>query len=204
MSEHFNNINGVTKLYDPLAIIALVVSIASVAFIIMKEGIGLALGYRESAATSRRKREIDSKLRAEVRVELRKFLVSLTKKERDDEKELESIVELGQSAYFARSISGKLLEDMTQYMSSALGLLAATLASFFATLYIGANADFSMSYDFVAFVLLVGLAFFAFYMTTKQLKKHYSLRERFVRLGENPSLGYCRELLEDLKKEGSW
>jgi len=137
-----------------------------------------------------------------VKSELEKFLVSLTKKERDAEKELESIVELGQSAYFARSISGELLEDMTQYMNSALGSLATTLASFFATLYIGANADFSMFGNSVAFVALAALTFFAFYMTTKQLKKHYLLRERFVRLGENPSLGYCRELLEDLKNEG--
>jgi hypothetical protein len=124
---------------------ALVVSIASVAFVIMREGIGLALGYRESEATSRRKREIDSKLRAEVKNELKGFLLLLTKKERNEEKELEAIVELGQSAYYARSISSKLLEDMTRYMSSALAFLSATLLTFFLALYTGLNTpDFSV------------------------------------------------------------
>jgi hypothetical protein len=41
-------------------------------------------------------------------------------------------------------------------------------------------------------------------MTTRQLRKHYLLRERFLRLGENPNLDYCKKLVEELTKEGSW
>jgi hypothetical protein len=191
-------------LYDPLAIIALVVSIATLAFVVIREGIGLILGYRESPATLRRKREIDSKLRAEVRDELKKFLVSLTKKERDEEKELESMNELGMSAYFARWISGELLEDMTRYMNSALTCLAATLASLFITLYIGTTSDLSIETNSVFLAIFVVITLFSFYLTTRELKRHYFLRERFVRLGENPNLEFCRELHEDLENEGLW
>lgn len=192
-------------MYDPLAIVALVISIASVAFVVVKEGIGLALGYRESGMTSRRKREIESKLRAEVRNELKGFLYLLTKKERNEEKELEAVIDLGRCAFYARSICSNLLEGMTRYMSSALGLLAATLAVFFLTLYVGLNnPDLSNSSNLIPLIVYAILAFALFYMTTRQLKKHYSLREKFLRLGENPRLDYCRTLVEELKKEGLW
>jgi len=190
---------------DPVSIIALVVSVASVAFIVVKEGTSLALGYRESSVTARRKREIDSKLRAEVRREIARFMILLEKDKRNEEKEFDRAMELGRSADYARSISGRLLEDMTQHMSSALGLLSATLLSFFLALYLGLNIpDFLVPNASIPFLMSVALVLVSFYMTTKQLRKHYLLRERFIRLGENPNLEYCRKLVEELKKEGIW
>jgi predicted membrane chloride channel (bestrophin family) len=105
------------SLYDPLAIIALVVSLTSAIFIVLKEGIGLLLGFRESAQTSRTRREIDVKLRNEVKNHEREVMKSITL-EKDQEKELQTLVDLGQSAYYARSITTRLLEQMTQRMGS--------------------------------------------------------------------------------------
>jgi hypothetical protein len=188
-------------LYDPLAIIALVVSIASVAFVIMKEGIGLALGYRESESTSRRRREIESKLRAEVRVELKSFLDTVDKGDRNEAKELEAIINLGRHAHHARSMCGNLLENMTYYMSSAMTYLAGTLTVFFLTLYVGLNSpNLSIPENFVPFLAYVMLTLALLYMTVKQLKRHYSLRVRSLRLGENPTLDYCGKLVEELEK----
>jgi hypothetical protein len=195
-------------LYDPVlfSLVALVVSISSIAILIMKEGVGLILGYRESPETSRRRREIDSKLRAEVRKEEQKFLLSVTEKEgeRDEEKELESLMELGRSAFFARAMCENLLDDITRYMHLALSYLSVGLLVFFFTLYIGVNTDFSTSNSYVVFIIFVAITFFVFYQTYKQLRNHYLLRERFVRLSENANLEYCRELGEELENEGLW
>lgn len=189
-------------MYDPLAIIALVVSIASIAIILLEKGVSLPLGYRESIETTTRKKDIDSKLRDEVRKE--QLLHDSTRKERNEEEELESLVELGRDAFFARSISGNLLNDITRYMNSALSNLLIGLFVFFFTLYIGVNTDFSTTNSIVVFVIFVIITLSAFYFTYKQLRKHYLLRERFVRLSENANLEYCRELVEELEDEGLW
>jgi hypothetical protein len=170
----------------------------------MREGPGLTLGYRESATTSRRKREIDLKLRAEVRKEITRYALLLGKDKRDEEKEFEKAVKLGRSADYARSISGKLLEDITQHISSALSNLAVTLIASFGTIYMGLNLDLSVLNNLITIFALVVVTFFALYMTNKQFRKYYLLRERFVRLGENPTLDYCTKLVEELRSQGVW
>jgi hypothetical protein len=194
------------NLYDPLAIIALVVAIASLAFIVLEKGEDLPLRYRESEETLRRKKEIDLKLRAQARSELKKFVQSLMKigdEEANEEEDLDKLVELGQSAYYARSLSERMLEDMTKYMGSALGMLCVTLVAFFVTLYMGVSAsNLADVNSFLPFFSLAVLTFFALVMTIRQLQKHYSLREKFVRLGESPNLENCWKIGEELRNEG--
>lgn len=139
-----------------------------------------------------------------MRKEITRYALLLGKDKRDEEKEFEKAVKLGRSADYARSMSGKLLEDITQHISSALSNLAVTLIASFGTIYMGLNLDLSVLNNLITIFALIVVTFFALYMTNKQFRKYYLLRERFVRLGENPTLDYCTKLVEELRSQGVW
>jgi uncharacterized membrane protein len=187
-------------LYDPLAIIALVISVASAVFVTITKGFDMLLGYRESGETSKRRDEINRKLRDEVKKQEQEVLKTIAS-EKDEEKELETLVDLGQSAFYARSIANRLLEQMTQRMGAALGFVAITLVVFLLTLFQGLNSDLSNLTATIPFFFFIALGFGTLYVTAKMLQGYYTLRERFLRLCENTTLAYCKELVEELREK---
>lgn len=58
---------------DFIALAALVVSIVTTVFVVVTSGLGLALEYRESETTSKRKKDVDEKLKDDLKVRLKQF-----------------------------------------------------------------------------------------------------------------------------------
>lgn len=190
-------------MYDPLAIVALIISVASAIFVIITQGFDMLLGYRESSETAKRREEINSKLRAEVKEQEREVLRTITL-EKNEEKELQTLVDLGQSAFYAKSITNRLLERMTERIGTAIGFVAMSLGTFLVTLFQGLNQNLSDIANLLPFLVFVALGFSMLYLAGRALRQYYLLRERFLRLGENPTLAYCKELSEELRKENVW
>lgn len=195
------------SLYDPIIIAAFIISISSAIFVAIKEGVGLTLEYRESETTSRRKKEIDDTLRKEVKKKLDKFLKEDRSTKADDEEVLEKIEDLGRCAFLARFTTERMLDNMTSYMKVAFKNLAVFLFALFFTLfyYFTMLEGTVIRYDiFLMFCFLVIMTGVFFALVITNLKKHYFIREEFVRLSENPNLDYCDELYDELYGRGLW
>ena len=186
---------------DILTIAALVISIMSIVLIIIEKVPDLLLGYREKESTVEKKKVIDAKLKTEVKDELSKFLLLLSEEERNEEKELEALDELGLSAYFARHISSNVLDGMTNYAKSGIKYLALSIPVFLMA-FIALGSGLTDSSQTVFIIFFFGFALFIFYMAARQFIGYYRMRERFLGLSESPTLEFCEELHEQLRSEG--
>jgi hypothetical protein len=190
---------------DPISLVALILSAVSIILWGMKEGIRLPLEFRESEETSRRRETIEKKLGDEVKKELGELQKSLVEKEGIGEKELEDISNLGRHAFFARSASSKMLEDMTFYMSNALTTLAMGLVALVITVFYGlVIIDVLNPNNALMLFLLAGFTMILFIMTYYRVKNHYILRKAFIELSENANLEDCEELVEELRDKKLW
>jgi hypothetical protein len=56
----------------------------------------------------------------------------------------------------------------------------------------------------IPFMMFLLLAVIAFCLSIREVRRYYLLRERFLRLSENATLAYCKQLTEELRKENVW
>lgn len=187
---------------------ALVLSLISIVLWGLKEGIGLPLEYRESEATANRRKDIDDKLRAEVKTNMSRVMVILSEHKENEETELEEIEELGRCAFLARWTSSRILEGMTYSMSRALrafgtGILIVVIVVLY-FLYLSTSATIVSMENILFAIVFVILTAIPFIITYNHVKKHYILREAFTRLSENANLEYCKELVDELQDKDLW
>jgi uncharacterized membrane protein len=195
-------------LVDPIALLALMLSLISIVLWGLKEAIGLPLEYRESETTANRRKDIDDKLRAEVKTNKSRVMVILSEHKESEEKELEEIEELGHCAFLARWTSSRILEGMTYSMSRALrlfgtGILVAVIVVLY-FLYLSMIETIMSTESIFFMIVFVILTAIPFIMTYNHVKKHYVLREAFTRLSENANLEYCKELVDELRDKDLW
>jgi len=194
-------------LYDPIVILALVLSIASIVFVGIREGIGLTLGYRESETTQRRKKEIEGHLLEELRKKWKSLMEDVMKSENKEEGiPIEDLEEIGYLCYLARSMIEDMLDTMATYAKTALKNLVYSLYFLFATIVWIVNfPEFYMSLDVgLFFFVFAPLTYVNFHWMVKNLKRHYFIRDRFIRLSEKPNLEYCEEVAEELMEKDLW
>jgi hypothetical protein len=192
-------------LVDIVSVTALVVSIVTVVFVIVREGFGLTLEYRESEATSKRKRNVDEKLKEDLKTRQKQYL-EMERAQSNGEILLGNLEELGRCAFLTRSLTSNMLESMTRHIKSGLRSLAVAIIMLAVVILTSLFGDFSSSpnqpssgsgYLIMIFALLL-LAGFS-YGAYMELGKHLRLREHFVKLSENPNLQYSEQLFNELR-----
>jgi len=180
-----------------------VVSIVTAVFVIVGQGFGLTLEYRESEATSKRKKDVDERLKVDLKTRQKQYL-EMERAQSNGEIIMVSLEELGRCAFLARSLTSNMLESMTRHIKTGLRYLAVAvvmLAIIILTILFG---DFSYSLQQTGsgyLIMFLALMFFAVfgYMAYIELGKHLKLREHFVKLSENPNLQYSEQLFDQLR-----
>ena len=184
---------------DFIAIAALVISIGSFIFVAIKEGIGLTLEYRESEVTRNRKLRIDGSLRKELKEKTKSFWKKgIPVDTKDEEEAFEALQDLGRYSHHVRFATEDMLDSLSSHSKAAFKCLLSSMYFLFFTIVIGVYfglADW-VSWFYVLIFALPTIIFLGW--TVRNFRKHYAMREEFVRLSENPTLKYCDELIEDL------
>ena len=184
---------------DPFVIVALMVSIFSALFVAIKEGIGLTLEYRESEVTMKKKKEIDEKLRHQVKDDMKKLVASCVSKKDIDEETLKSAEDIGYEAYLSRSATVDLLDGIVFHAKRAFRNLGIALYFLFFTIVFGVYFwDIYFLNSLLSIGVLGSASFIYFVYTIRSLKNYYSIREKFGLLYENPTIERCREVINEL------
>lgn len=182
------------------------VSIATALFVIVGRAIGLTSEYRESEATSKRKRDIDEKLKVDLKMRQNQY-VKMEHGQSNGDTLFTSLEELGKCAFLSRSLTSNMLDSLTRNMKSGLRNLAVAIVMLALAVLTGVFGDFSYSsqqgpgsgYVITALALLF-LAGFG-YAAYGALGKHLKLRDYFVKLSETPSLQCAEQLFDELRQQ---
>lgn len=191
---------------DFIAVTALVVSIVVGVFVVVREGFGLTLEYRESEATSKRKRDVDEKLKQDLKGRQKQYL-EMESAQGNSETQIVHLEELGRCAFLTRSMTSTMLDNMTRYIKDGLRNLVAVMVMLALAIlfmlfgdfsYISGQAGSGYVVVFISLILLAGFGYAAY----KDFGKHLKLREAFIRLSENPSLQSSVQLFNELRAAG--
>jgi len=188
-------------MYDGwVSILSLIFSVFAIVLVFITKGMSFTLGFRESAATSKKKKEIKSSLIKELEDGVKTFLEKHHGKKKVDEEIMDEITDLAEKVDFT-SLGDDLLENMTYYgnlfvKQILLALMYTVLLTCYTMLY------WDIFNEVVVILLLffvIGLIVSLGYMAFKNFRKYYCLRENFQRLYENPTLDFCVVITEDLE-----
>lgn len=190
---------------DLIAVVALVVSVFTAAFVMIKQGIGLAIEYRESPETSRRKVTIEEKLQDQYGQELTEFLNYCSSRKSLDIKDVNMrnrVIELGQRTRYL-NLGTILLEQMTRFSKRFLRAILISIPFMSATIVFGVSTWETDPLLGVLFIVPYGAATAGFiFLAGSFLQKYYFAREKFVALSEDPSLDNCQVIVEEMRKKG--
>jgi len=188
-----------------VSIVALVFSVIAIVLTSMKEGIGLALGFRESETTRTKLKNIKDSLEKEVNQQILTFFEENKNKKEIDPKIRESISTIALDNYYT-TLGDILLELITRFMSRFLKQLVSIVAMIFLTLFyfvyyasLGVVTDF---FIFIFGIVYIILTSSAIYMAIGNAKKYFYVRLAFQRLSEEPTYDRCKELDEWLETKG--
>jgi Flp pilus assembly protein TadB len=182
-----------------ISIIALILSVLAVVLTSMKEGIGLALGFRESETTSRQQKKIREALEKEAQNEISKFLEENRDKKKTDPQMKEAISEIARNDYYT-TLGDDLLEEMTNASSRFLrGLFVTVVMALMVVFLLMYSTDSIVP---VVSIIYVIFPFYTGYATAKNAYKYYYLRLTFQRLADDPTFDTCDVLDDWLKTKG--
>lgn len=180
------------------------VSIVTAVFVIIGQGFRLTLEYRESEATLQRKRDVDEKLKEDLKIKQKLYLDMERAKGNSETILFGHLEELGTCAFLTRSLTSSMLESMTRHIKSGLRYLAGAIVMLAISILTILFGDFSYTSQTqagsgypIAIIALGMLAVFG-YEAYVELGKHFNLREHFVKLSENPNLQYAEQIFNEL------
>jgi hypothetical protein len=184
---------------DPIPVLALVISIASVLFVALREGSKLMFEFRESEVTISRKKDIDKKLAEQFDIKLNEFLNSKGSKE----EKCNAVEELGKHSFIVRSLSNKILDSISHRTKLMLrffffGVISSVVAVIIGVLSITTE---NISLAVIYTIYLGMIPAFSFYVMFQNYSKGNSLREAFRKLYENSTLELSQEIYEELTKK---
>lgn len=199
-----HNNRGDDRVLDPFAIAALAISIISVIFVIVREGISLTLGYRESETCQRMKTKIDESLKKYVKEEFESFMeTKLNGKYKNELELLSELEKLGYMAYLARDATSTILDNITNCYKAALTSLGSALSFFVLTIVWGVfywNIRESTSTALLGLIAFLAIIYSV--NVWKNLKNYYFIRERFLKLSETPTMKKCMDTMDELSERG--
>jgi len=189
-------------MYELLSVIALIISIVSLIFVGLKEGISLALGFRESEAVERKRSRIKEALRKELEKEVNDFLNEYRSKEAVDEETMDSIVYLS-GRIESIDLVDDLMEALTYHANRFLKCLSTTVILVCLTAltiyFLINNMDTLTTFYTIIFGAATFLQGSGAYSS---IRKYYYVREAFQRLSEDPTLDNCEFIGSELEDEG--
>jgi len=187
-----------------LSIVAIIVSAASIVFVILEVGLKLGVGFREDATTSARKEKIEAALKGESDAELAD-ISKLIASQKGNEKDLkERILNLARIEFYG-DFTKNMLDEMKVYSDNFVrGIIVSVFAVFITiALWVLSFQDVTS----VNIVLLFGalayvvLSMYSLRLTYLSIRRYYDIRYAFVRLSEEPSCDKCQEIDEFLEKK---
>jgi hypothetical protein len=184
--------------------LALIFSVVAVVLAAMKEGIGLALGFRESEETQTKLKRIKDTMVKEIEKETLDFLKQNGRKEKMDSDITKGILDISANMLYG-VLGDKLLEVMTNKAKRFLKRLFVTvlivllIVSYFAVY----SALGQISESILTFGLIyILLAFVVGFLAYVDAREYFDVRLAFQQLAENPSCKTCEELVSELQKKG--
>ncbi len=181
---------------DVFNVVLAVVTLLSVVFVGITEGLKQTTGYRGCEETRSRKERIDKKLYEEMN---REIATSIGGEEWNKKPSIQvkTVGDLGYRAYVAENLSNDILEGTDRFVKKAFrNLLIATVLLFITVLVI-TNATFTTNQDFVLLIYLV-LPALVFYNVVKATGNSIRLRTELIKLDEKSTLDYAVDLYEEL------
>jgi hypothetical protein len=187
-----------------ISALALVLSVFAVVLTSMKEGVEMALGFRESEATSAKLKRIRDEMVDEIEKETLTFLKENGKKEKMDPEITKGILDISANMLYG-VLGEKLLEVMTNRAKQFLKrLIATTLTVLLTVVYfvayslLGLISETTLSFGviYIFFAIVLG------YATIDNARKYFDVRLAFQKLAENPSCEKCEEIVNELKGKG--
>jgi len=186
-----------------IAVTALIVSIVSVLYVALKEGV--SLGFRESETTSTRRKEITNTLNEAIRADILSFLEKNGSKKQIDDDLMGEIMDAAHKIY-RKDFGNELLRQTTYYFNRFLRALVSSIVTIILTV-----AYFLYYYGLLTQVLYLYYIFGLYFvwMTTSivrsaymHARKYYCAREAFLQLSEQPTFENCFAIEEDLEEKG--
>jgi hypothetical protein len=188
-----------------LSIVAILVSVASVVFVILEVGMKLGVGFREEETTSTRKAKIEGALKVESDTELADIRELVTSKEGSEKDLKERILNLARIEYYS-DFTKNLLDRMKVHSDNFLrGSIASVIVVFLTIAFWAVALQDVTNVDILVLMMsfaYLGLAIYILHMTHLSIRKYYNIRDAFVRLSEEPSCDKCQEIDESLEEKG--
>jgi len=180
-------------LYDILTIVALVISVASIIFVAIKEGIGFGLGYIEDEHTQTRRKSMETELQKEVEISLKQLASTR------EAREVERIV---YRMHLAFSLPENALISIEHYAKRSLKCLGIALYFLFLSVICATKLEITIWYNALLLPVVAIPTAFCFFAVLKDMQKHYFLRKQFLLLYEKPTLDSCEKIVDELQEKG--
>lgn len=183
--------------------VAIILSVASVVFVIIKIGLGLGLEFVEKPEIRAMKEKIENKLNDEWVAILRSFLKGYSEKieDLDQEKVSWEIVSLGEKTRHVQiastllKIISKIGFDIIKFAVTIIAILIIMVATVWAVV---SFPDLSYNLWLLLLLEVITLAIFSF--ATRNAIRHYmAIRSLFYLLSEKPSLVYAGNIMKELE-----
>jgi len=187
-----------------ISALAIIFSAVAVVLTAMKEGIGLALGFRESEETQTKLKRINDQMKKEIDEETLDFLKKNGNKKSMDEEIKNGILDVSANMLYD-VLGAKLLEEMANTAKRFLKrvfitalMLVVIIVYFYVYSSLGLISEATLTFGLI-YVLLASILG---YLTIIDVRIYYDIRLAFQKLSENPSCEKCEEIVKELKGKG--